>query len=507
MPAATAFLFSGCFDEIEQAPAGVPPGNVGAFNAIAGDGQIGLSWTNPTEPDFSGVLIKRDITAHPFTTSDGTLVYQSSGTGFTDGSVINGVEFFYTAFAFDNSNNFSSGARASGRPTTSGSGTDTSPPGNVTGFSALPADSQITLSWNNPTDSDFTGVLIRRKTTGFPASLNDGNLIFDGPGASFQETGLANGTTYFYSAFAHDGVPNYASGAQTGATPISGITGNPSAWTVKTPSPIQRSHTTSSVLNGKIYVVGGNHPTLNLLDSLEIYDPATDSWSTGSPMLTPRANLTSAVAGGKFYAIGGGIGVANVFEEYDPGTDSWTAKSSILVSTNIATSASVNGIIYVFEDGGNTQAYDPVMDSWSVKKAAPSPRGGMEATAVGGKIYLIGGAVVSGSTSVASGLVEVYDPVLDSWETKNSLQLARFGHVVTTVQGLVYVLGGLAVDFGPGQDFVEAYDPTLGTWVTKTPMPLRNYEFAGSAVGDKIYLIGGTLDSTGVYEYDPSLDL
>ena len=66
-------LLSGCFDDIEQAPLGTPPGNVTGFTAIAGDGQIGLSWVNPSDPDFSGVLIKRGITGYPATTSGGTL--------------------------------------------------------------------------------------------------------------------------------------------------------------------------------------------------------------------------------------------------------------------------------------------------------------------------------------------------------------------------------------------------------------------------------------------------
>jgi hypothetical protein len=36
----------------------------------------------------------------------------------------------------------------------------------------------------------------------------------------FMHTGLNNGTTYYYAAFAHDAVPNYASGVTTSGTPI-----------------------------------------------------------------------------------------------------------------------------------------------------------------------------------------------------------------------------------------------------------------------------------------------
>ena len=45
---------------------------------------------------------------------------------------------------------------------------DTTPPANVTGLTASVASGSATLSWTNPTDSDFAGVVIRKSTTAFP---------------------------------------------------------------------------------------------------------------------------------------------------------------------------------------------------------------------------------------------------------------------------------------------------------------------------------------------------
>src|SRR6185503_20093527 len=57
-----------------------------------------------------------------------------------------------------------------------------------------------------------------------PISASDGDLVLDKAGApagndTFIHTGLADWTTYYYSAFAHDLGPNYSVVAQAAATP------------------------------------------------------------------------------------------------------------------------------------------------------------------------------------------------------------------------------------------------------------------------------------------------
>lgn len=104
--------------------------------------------------------------------------------------------------------------------------TDSTPPGDVQNFTAVPGNSQVTLSWINPSDSDFKGVMIRYRTDGvFPANKSDGILAVDdqtglaGASDSFIHSGLNNGTTYSYSAFTYDTSQNYSSTAHAQATP------------------------------------------------------------------------------------------------------------------------------------------------------------------------------------------------------------------------------------------------------------------------------------------------
>lgn len=130
-------------------------------------------------------------------------------------------------------------------------------------------------------------------------------------------------------------------------------------------------------------------------ESTREYDPATDTWATKTPMPTARYGLTSGVVNGKIYVIGGNI---NTVEEYDPATDTWATRTPMPTRRYWLTSSMVNGKIYAI--GGysystsylNTvEEYDPATDTWTTKTPMPSPRARLTSSAVNGKIYVIGG--------------------------------------------------------------------------------------------------------------------
>jgi hypothetical protein len=96
---------------------------------------------------------------------------------------------------------------------------DQTPTSPDTGFLATGATNQVTLSWTNSSSTDFSATIIRYRTDGkFPVSPADGFAVTSRTGApgsndSFVHTGLTNGTTYSYSAFAVDATGNVATAA------------------------------------------------------------------------------------------------------------------------------------------------------------------------------------------------------------------------------------------------------------------------------------------------------
>lgn len=91
----------------------------------------------------------------------------------------------------------------------SGGGNYGTLPEQIINFQAKGSNGQINLTWNNPNDENFSGVLIRRKTSTYPTSPSDGVQVYSGNLQTVEDTGLTNGTTYYYRAFAYNANQEY----------------------------------------------------------------------------------------------------------------------------------------------------------------------------------------------------------------------------------------------------------------------------------------------------------
>jgi len=99
-------------------------------------------------------------------------------------------------------------------------------------------------------------------------------------------------------------------------------------WATKSEMPTARHALSTSALDGKIYAIGGYVPGVPGypgVATVEVYDPATDTWTTAPDMPTGRFGPRTSVVDGKIYVIGGmarWITTAyRTVEEYDPSLD------------------------------------------------------------------------------------------------------------------------------------------------------------------------------------------
>lgn len=190
------------------------PPNATGLTAVPGDGAVLVFWTNPESSDFAGVVVVRKEGSAPFSNTDGAAAYQGTGTSFLDTGLVNGTTYYYRAFTYDLMPNYASGTGAvSATPADTG---DTTPPGDVSGFDAVLAGAAapyVQLSWTNPVDADFAGVVIRRSTSGYPATPTDGDAVYNGADSPRNDPNpLTPGNTYYYTCFAYDTSQNHSAG-------------------------------------------------------------------------------------------------------------------------------------------------------------------------------------------------------------------------------------------------------------------------------------------------------
>jgi N-acetylneuraminic acid mutarotase len=245
-------------------------------------------------------------------------------------------------------------------------------------------------------------------------------------------------------------------------------------------------------------------------------------WAQKADMPTPRWTQTSAVVNGKIYVIGGepsepsgGVGLSSV-EEYDPATDTWTIKADMPTGRRdfVGSSAVVDGKIYVIGgwDGSTistVEEYDPATDTWRRKGDMPTRRCSLATVAVDGKIYAIGGLL---SWDNLSGLrtVEEYNPATDTWTRKADMPRGVWGLCASVFSGKIYAMGGR-----PNlraKPYVQEYDPATDTWTKKADMPVATSQMGSAVLGNKIVIIGGWLWSanqpyTTMQIYDTETDI
>jgi N-acetylneuraminic acid mutarotase len=220
--------------------------------------------------------------------------------------------------------------------------------------------------------------------------------------------------------------------------------------------PDVRAFMGSGYYRGKIYLVGG-YNTGNIDPSFGqvwVYDPVTNTWNTS------RASLPITLGGPGFGIINGHIYIAggrnlnntnlNTLYDYDIVADTWTQRANLPTGINVPGSAVIGGKLWVF-GGGN-----PFLSSAAMpltrKKGVRIPD--------------------------ATNILQVYDPVSDSWISGPSLNQQRSFPAGTDVGNTAVTVGGLtgsntttSVEINVTSGGCASPTPTATPTATFTPIP------------------------------------
>jgi hypothetical protein len=99
---------------------------------------------------------------------------------------------------------------------------DVTPSAGVELFVAEAGEEQVSLSWVDPQDADFTATRVLRSTTDFatgPEPSATQSIAYEGAAEAFTDIDLENGTTYHYTAYTTDDGDNWSARDVAKATP------------------------------------------------------------------------------------------------------------------------------------------------------------------------------------------------------------------------------------------------------------------------------------------------
>lgn len=265
-----------------------------------------------------------------------------------------------------------------------------------------------------------------------------------------------------------------------------------------------RAGAPSCVVNGKIYVLGGETNGGTVLNTLEVFDPLTNTWGTPvtTGTFTPRKYLTASVVNNKIYALGGFRDAAlNKVEVFDPVTNTWSTPTTNGTFTPrwALSSCVVNDKIYAIGGYDGTKAvnilevFDPSTNTWSTpfQTNSMTPNQFHASVEVDGLIYVLGGN--DGFNNLNS--VEIFDPKKNTWSTpvivSQMVMTARYGLTASYLNGNIYTLGG---NNGIGsQNTFEVFDPRMNTWGIPNVAGsfVKREHLSSSVVNGRMYITGG----------------
>lgn len=418
----------------------------------------------------------------------------------------------------------------------SGEASDVYPPDEATDFVAFAYSDRVEMSWQNPENDDFSGLLLVRSESdviNFPLwgeayevgdSLGDGMAVYVGDGEEFKDYDITCGRTYRYFLFAFDKSHNYSAPVKLEALPGGMIVG-------------RLGFAITELADGRFLITGGigyGGPT----DTAEIFDPTQGEFQLLSyRMSTARFSHSSTLLGDGRVLIAGGFAeglseTLSTAEIFDPQSGRFSKlsdglnfaraehKAEMLPDGKVLVAGGTDGIVPI----ASAEIFDPQTGEFQeLSNSLASAR--MSFTMMpfikdSAQYFLIAGGV--GSDGFALDTAEIFDVsdlrfenlAGDEGATDEMLCAHAVHRAVALDKSRVLIIGGYTGDEATGAptSCVEVFDPLSAEPFTgAAELSEARSGFAISALSDgRVLVAGGTgefLEIIGTAElYDPVLD-
>jgi N-acetylneuraminic acid mutarotase len=170
-----------------------------------------------------------------------------------------------------------------------------------------------------------------------------------------------------------------------------------------------------------VLVAGGTNNTSGVLNSAELFNPATGKWTSTGSMNTARSGHTATLLQNGQVLVAGGDSFGTA-ERYNPATGTWTATSSmntarsgntatLLGNGKVLAAGGFVGVYPVDHSLSSAELYDPATGVWTTTGSMNTSRGFHTATLLpNGQVVVAGGFSGSGRTFTLLTNAELYMP-------------------------------------------------------------------------------------------------
>lgn len=224
--------------------------------------------------------------------------------------------------------------------------------------------------------------------------------------------------------------------------------------------------------------------------------------SCSSILFTPRRAFTATMLDGRVYAIGGWNGQAtqlNVVESVEPHTMQWRAEPGLNIARSQHASVIADGAIWVI--GGwsaerglvpAVEIFSPNEKTWRMVTNLPTPRREPATALLGRRIIVAGGfnGVNDGDIEGYLDIAEAYELDVHQWQRLARLNTARRGLNLVAVENNLYAINGYAAGDG-FLNTVERYDAARDSWQTLDWKIIPRTWAASLVVDNSIIILGG----------------
>jgi N-acetylneuraminic acid mutarotase len=258
-------------------------------------------------------------------------------------------------------------------------------------------------------------------------------------------------------------------------------------------------HTSTTLQDGRVLVVGGAGASGSALTSVELFDT---QWSAAAPTTTAHQSHTATLLDDGRVLVAGGFDASGrptaIAEVYNSSTGTWTRVASLNIArANHTATLLADGRVLVAggEDSrgklASAELYDPVANTWTALPDMGQTRAFHTASLLAdGTVLVAGGG--TGDSGLPTNAVELFNPQTMSWQPMPPMVIRRDSHTATVMQnGQVVVAGGTGITTNPVSS-VEIFDPASRQWLPAASMATSRSAHTATLLPDgRLLVVGG----------------